>query len=172
MTVDIETITKGRGWDDGDYRGRDYDQRDHRNGRDWDNDRNGGQGNGQGRGGRHGDGWDNNRNGGQGNGGYRNPGNRGGRDGNNGNFNFFLDQIANTTFESDKEIVAKQLIDSRPITSRQVLMIMNEMTYESTKLEIAKHAYNNTLDKQNYSIVNQGFTYSSSIRKLDRFIRQ
>jgi hypothetical protein len=153
-----------------DHRYRDYNQ-----GRDWNydgyNGRGQGRGQGQGRDQRDGNDWNINTNRGGGNGGYRNSGNRDGQAGST-NINFLLDQIANTTFESDKKIVAKQLIDSRPLYSNEVLMIMEEMTYESTKLEIAKYAYNNTLDKQNYTIVNQGFTYSSSIKKLDRFIRQ
>ena len=42
---------------------------------------------------------------------------------------------------------------------------------ESNKLNLAKQAYANTVDKRNYSIVNDAFNFNSSKDELARFIR-
>lgn len=79
--------------------------------------------------------------------------------------------IQNTTFESSKLSIAKQIVGSNCLLSRDVKEIMELFTYESSKLEFAKFAYGRTYDLGNYFIVNQAFGYESSISDLDRFIR-
>jgi len=86
-----------------------------------------------------------------------------------GNIAFAID---NRTFESDKIMVAKQALRGKMVSSDQVRRFMDLFTFESTKLEFAKFAYRLTVDPQNYYIVNDGFTFSSSIRELDEFIRR
>jgi hypothetical protein len=80
--------------------------------------------------------------------------------------------ICNRTFESDKLLVAKQAIGGKLLSADQVRRIMGLFTFESSKLEFAKWAYRNTWDPQNYYVVNDAFTFSSSIRDLDEFIRR
>lgn len=80
--------------------------------------------------------------------------------------------ICNRTFESDKILVAKQALGGKFVSADQVRRIMGLFTFESTKLEFAKWAYRNTWDQQNYYVVNDAFTFSSSIRELDQFIRR
>jgi hypothetical protein len=75
-------------------------------------------------------------------------------------------------FESDKMLVARQALYSKMLSSDQVRRLMLEFTFESSRLEFAKYAYSRTFDPMNYYIVNDSFTFSSSIRDLDRFIRR
>lgn len=74
------------------------------------------------------------------------------------------------TFEDSKFTVAKQITQSNCLTARQVKEIMQIFTYEDTKLDYAKFAYNYTHDKQNYFQVNDVFAYESSIDELNDFL--
>jgi hypothetical protein len=78
--------------------------------------------------------------------------------------------IGNTPFDNTRLTIAKQAIAANGITSEQVLGLMNMLTFESHKLDLAKYAYAFTADPNNYYIVNNGFTFTSSIHELNRFI--
>ena len=81
------------------------------------------------------------------------------------------DAIARASFDSDKLLIANQFIKHNTISAKEVADVMRLLTYESNKLEFAKNAYEACYDKENYFLVNQAFTYSSSIRQLNAFIR-
>lgn len=85
-------------------------------------------------------------------------------------FNQLMNTISNTTFDSNKLQIANQAISMSGITSSQVLSLMNLLTFESNKLSLAESAYPYTIDKQNYFMVNNGFTFSSSISTLNNYI--
>ncbi len=85
-------------------------------------------------------------------------------------FSQLKNTINNQWFESGKLMVAKQAIMSNNITSAQVAELMQLFSFESSKLEIAKLAFANTIDKQNYYIVNNEFWFSSSVGELNQFI--
>lgn len=78
--------------------------------------------------------------------------------------------ICNTSFDNSKVTIAKQAINANYFTARQVCELMNLFSFESSKLEVAKFAYENTLDKNNYYLVNGAFTFSSSIDELNDWI--
>jgi hypothetical protein len=46
------------------------------------------------------------------------------------------------------------------------------LSFESTRLDFAKFAYTYTLDKENYYMVNNAFSFSSSVAELNNFIGQ
>lgn len=79
--------------------------------------------------------------------------------------------IANIAFDDSKLNVAKQAISSKRISSGQVLELMKQMTFESTRLELAKYAYFYVYDRQDFYVVNQAFVFASSIDHLSRFIQ-
>lgn len=85
-------------------------------------------------------------------------------------FQYLLCSIEKSSFESTKEDIAETALISNYFTSQQVLAIMNAFTFESTKLDFAKHAYAKVIDPQNYFMVNSAFTFESSICDLNRFI--
>lgn len=86
-------------------------------------------------------------------------------------FSQLKNTIDNQWFDSGKLQVARQGILSNNLTAAQVADLMNLFSFESSKLEIAKMAFANTIDKQNYYIVNNEFSFSSSVAELDRYIR-
>ena len=73
-------------------------------------------------------------------------------------------------FDSDKLMIAKQAIQSQGVYADQVLRIMREFSFESSRLELAQFAYDRCLDIENYYVVNDGFQFSSSVRELNDFI--
>ncbi len=98
-------------------------------------------------------------------------GNNGSNGNGYGNFVALKDAVARASFDSDKLLIANQYIKSNSISASEVASVMGLLTYESNKLEFAKNAYSACYDKQNYFLVNQAFTYSSSIRQLNAFIK-
>lgn len=78
--------------------------------------------------------------------------------------------IGSKSFDSSKLQVAKQAIGSNYLSAAQVKELMELMTFESTRLELAKYAYSHTVDKQNYYLVNNAFTFESSIWELNKYI--
>lgn len=78
--------------------------------------------------------------------------------------------IMSKSFESTKLEIAKQVLGQRCMTSGQVTEIMSCFDFESTKLDFAKFAYGRTFDLGNYYMVNDAFTFESSINDLNRYI--
>jgi hypothetical protein len=85
-------------------------------------------------------------------------------------FEQLVHTISRMSFESSRMQVTKQALSANMVSSRQVAELVRMMTFESSKLELAKFAYRNTLDKQNYFIINDAFTFESSILDLNNFI--
>jgi|GEM_PF-1469140 len=75
-----------------------------------------------------------------------------------------------TSFESDKLIIAKQAVSTNGVYADQVLQIMQNFSFESTKLDFAKFAYAYCADKNNYFSINSGFSFNSSIIDLNNFV--
>lgn len=85
-------------------------------------------------------------------------------------FNQLKNTVSHLSFESSKIAVIKQALSMNKITSRQAAELVSMLTFESGKLEIAKYAYHVTLDKHNYFILNDAFSFESSIHELNNFI--
>ena len=80
--------------------------------------------------------------------------------------------ISDESFDSSKLSVAKQIISSNPMTASQILGICKLLSFESNKLEFAKFAYAYCIDKNKYYLLNEAFSYNSSKRELDEFIKE
>ena len=78
--------------------------------------------------------------------------------------------IANKSFESSKMEIAKQAFASNYFSSAQVADMMTLFSFESSRLEFAKCAYSRVMDRQNYYLVNNAFSFESSIQELNQFI--
>ncbi|MFH2141714.1 MAG: DUF4476 domain-containing protein [Bacteroidota bacterium] len=85
-------------------------------------------------------------------------------------FNNLKYTIMNSSFDSSRLTIAKQAISSNGITSEQVFELMMLFSFESNKLDLAKFAYGYTVDRNNYYVVNNAFTFSSSIDDLNDYI--
>jgi hypothetical protein len=121
-----------------------------------------------------------NRNGGYGNNNNSGYGNNGGYGSNGGNFsraiadnefNRVLDNISKERGENNMVKSATQIINVNFFTSEQVKEMLQLFSFENNKLDLAKLAYDKTVDQRNFSVVNDVFSYSNSKDDLARYIR-
>ena len=87
-------------------------------------------------------------------------------------FNQVTEQIRKEWFESNKLISVKTIIDKNKFTTQQVNDLMYLFTFETNRLEVAKYAYCNTVDQQNYFRLYDALTFSSNKDELARFLRE
>jgi hypothetical protein len=78
--------------------------------------------------------------------------------------------IANASFESTKLNIFKQALAYNYFSTAQVTDLMSLFCFESYKLDVAKLAYPKTIDQQNYYLVNNNFSFSSSVNQLGNYI--
>jgi hypothetical protein len=81
-----------------------------------------------------------------------------------------LDQMRQTSFENSKVNLANAALKNNKFTTRQLVDMLNEFSFESTKLKFAKDNYRKLLDKQNFFMVNDVFTFQSSKDEINEFI--
>lgn len=87
-------------------------------------------------------------------------------------FDQVKESIRKEWFENNRITSAKVIIDKNNFTAQQAKDLVLLFSFENNRLEIAKYAYRKTVDKQNYYLVNDAFTYSNSKEELARFIRE
>lgn len=78
--------------------------------------------------------------------------------------------ISSKTFEETKFTIAKQVLNDRCLFVSQVKQIIMQFTFEQTRLDFAKYAYDRTYDVGNYFKVNDAFTFESSTEELNEYI--
>ncbi len=88
----------------------------------------------------------------------------------NSQFNSMKGSIESKSFEDSKIKIAKQILNNSCLLSSQVKEIMLLFTFEETRLDFAKFAYGRTYDLGNYYVVNDAFTFESSIDELNDYI--
>jgi Domain of unknown function (DUF4476) len=101
-----------------------------------------------------------------------NYGNGYGREMSNSDFNRAKETLRREVFENTRLDLAKQVINSNLFTTQQVKELVQLFVFEDNKLDLAKYAYRYTLDKNNYYLINDVFTFSNSRDQLARFIRE
>lgn len=79
--------------------------------------------------------------------------------------------IQGKSFEESKMTLAKQIAGDRCLTVEQVKGFMGLFSFEDSKLDFAKFAYDHTYDISNYYKVNDAFTFESSIDDLNEYVR-
>ncbi len=78
--------------------------------------------------------------------------------------------INNRPFDSTKLQIAKEAVSKNRMNSYQVAELVQLLTFESNKLELAKFGYQFVLDPKNYYVIYNEFTFDSSINELSAFI--
>jgi hypothetical protein len=85
-------------------------------------------------------------------------------------FNHVKRQMRNTAFDRNKMMIAKQFIRTSNPTSQEVGQLMRLMSFDRSRVQLAKFAYPFVVDKQNFWNVSRQFDFDSSVRELDRFL--
>jgi len=73
-------------------------------------------------------------------------------------------------FDSSKLSMAKQAISQNMVTAYQVKELMMLLSFESSRLELAKFAFPYTYDTNRYFLIYDAFSFSSSIRSLEKHL--
>ena len=89
----------------------------------------------------------------------------------NNDFTAAKETLRKEWMENSRMTLAKQIIDRNYFTSQQVKEMLLLFTFENNRLDIAKYAYSKTVDKSNYFVVNDAFTFNSNKDELARYIR-
>lgn len=77
--------------------------------------------------------------------------------------------IKSKGFDDTRLTIAKQIIGSNCLLCTQIKEMMLLMSFEETRLELAKFAWHHNLDKGNYYKLNDAFSFESSIDELNQY---
>ncbi|MBT3647781.1 MAG: DUF4476 domain-containing protein [Flavobacteriales bacterium] len=80
---------------------------------------------------------------------------------------FDLDQ---TAFDQTKISIARAAIRNNGITTDQMAIILESVSFDSRRLELAKYAYQYCVDPMNYYQLAGTFTFDSNARRLMQYI--
>lgn len=86
-------------------------------------------------------------------------------------FRHLMRAIGSKWFDSSKSAVARHAIEENHFSAFEIREILMMMNHESTRLELAKFAYVHTCDHARFFQVFNVFHHRSSIRSLERFMR-
>ena len=86
------------------------------------------------------------------------------------NFNSLKYMMNETAIDSKKLDIAKRALSDKSIVSAQVSELMDEFTFEKNKLEFAKYAYHNTVDKSMYHVVIDKLEFRSHRDELNEYV--
>lgn len=86
------------------------------------------------------------------------------------NFNSAKGSISSKGFDETKLTTAKQVVKSNCMNVSQIKEVMGLFGFEESKLDFAKYAYDYCVDKNNYFMINDAFSFESSIDDLNQYI--
>ncbi len=86
-------------------------------------------------------------------------------------FSRVLQSIQKEWLESNKMKSASQIVKGNNLSVAQVKQMLLLFSFETNKLDLAKQAYANTVDKRNYSMLMDVFSFNSSKNELEKYIR-
>jgi hypothetical protein len=79
--------------------------------------------------------------------------------------------IANNGFDETRLSTAKQIVSSNCLNTNQILAMLNIFSFEESKLDFAKFAYDFCLDRNNYFKVANAFSFESSKTELNNYVQ-
>jgi hypothetical protein len=78
--------------------------------------------------------------------------------------------IERESFDKNKMDLLRSILPNNRVTAQQVRELAYLISFEQTRLELAKFAYRYTSDRGNYFVVNDVFNFGSSKTELTRYI--
>lgn len=101
----------------------------------------------------------------------RQPDNYGRRAMDNASFQQFKQSCERESFDNTRMKIARQFMPMNYFTTTQVKELLGIFSFENNKLDMAKYAYDYTVDKGNYYVVNDAFSFSNSKEALMDYIK-
>jgi hypothetical protein len=86
-------------------------------------------------------------------------------------FNNFLNTIRKQSFEKDKDQQIRTYMKNAFMTTTQIKQVIKLLTYDSSRLDIAKFLFNRCVDKQNYFEIANELQFSSSKTELNDYVK-
>lgn len=90
---------------------------------------------------------------------------------NDNTFNSVMNAIKNASFDNVRMEIAETALMNSYVKTSQVKQILQQLSFESSRLQLAKYCYKKTTDKQNYFDIYNLFSFSSSINELNAYIK-
>ncbi len=78
--------------------------------------------------------------------------------------------IERESFDKNKMDLLRSILPNNRVSAQQVRELAYLISFENTRLELAKFAYRYTTDRGNYFVVNDVFNFGSSKTELTRYI--
>jgi hypothetical protein len=79
--------------------------------------------------------------------------------------------ISKQSFDDTKLTTAKQILKTNCLSSAQIKEIMLLFSFEATRLELAKLGYTKCVDVNNYFLLNDAFSFESSVTELNESMK-
>lgn len=86
-------------------------------------------------------------------------------------FNQFLASIKKLSFEKDKDNYIKTYMKNAYMNTAQIRQVLKLLTFDATKLDVAKFLFDRCIDKQNYFSVADDLQFSSSKEDLNQYVK-
>lgn len=86
-------------------------------------------------------------------------------------FNNALSTLKNQKFDDTRLKVAQQIASANCLSVNQIKQIASLMSFEDSKLDFAKFAYNYCTDPKNYFNLNDVFSFDASVNELSEYIQ-
>jgi hypothetical protein len=87
-------------------------------------------------------------------------------------FQNMLEVIKEQSFDNKRMNIAKMIMDMNFFTTNQIIEILNLLTFDNNKLEMAKYAYPHVIDRENYFLVSRKLIFDSHRKELNTYILQ
>ena len=80
------------------------------------------------------------------------------------------ERMSFASFDEDALAIARTSIRDFRLTAEDAAFLVQQLRFESNRLDLAKFAWHRTADKQNYNLVFNELKFRSSQRELDGYI--
>lgn len=84
----------------------------------------------------------------------------------------FKQSVSDEWFDSSRLELMEMNLQFHHFTSYQISQLMDELSFDSSKLQFAKAAFSQVVDPENYYMVREKLDFSSSKTELTRYINQ
>jgi len=85
-------------------------------------------------------------------------------------FKSMMESVNNASFAEDQVRVAKRILKTNCLTIDNLVLILEEISFDEDQLELAKFAYEHVYDLDNYYKVYNVFSFSKSGEELEEYI--
>ncbi len=88
----------------------------------------------------------------------------------NNNFQIALKKVQSHDFDEAKKEAISKLFASC-LTSEQVKSLLKQLSFEEDKLELAKVAFKNVSDPENFAVIKSVFDFDDSKKEIDNLLK-